>query len=143
MKTTPTVTTTTTKLDRPDDRVPSAALLDTWSAHAWADGVLVNRLLAFDHLTVRTQNSTYEFIVIAPECAEVLVRGGAFFPDFARARVAGSSLGGSFLKLHGIYPGFRMEISDGARVIVTSPVDRLEKVESGANGKGGPPDRLM
>jgi hypothetical protein len=39
--------------------------------------------------------------------------------------VAGSSLGGSFLKVHGIYVGFRMELSDGSRMIVTSPVEEV------------------
>ena len=123
-----------------DDLVPSGALLDTWSAHGWSDGILVSRLAAFDRLTIRTRHSTYELIVVAPEGAEVLVRGGAFFPEFTRARVAGSSLGGSFLKLHGIYPGFRMELSDGARMIVTSPVEMIESI---ACGEGAPPDHLM
>ena len=129
-----------------DDLVPSGALLDTWSAHGWSDGVLVNRLAAFDKLTIRTRHSIYELIVVAPENAEVLVRGGAFFPDFTRARVAGSSLGGSFLKLHGIYPGFRMELSDGARMIVTSPVKNVERVENAGTAVGGDgshADRLM
>jgi len=54
------------------------------------------------------------------------VRGGAFFPEFTRVRVAGSSLGGSFLKLHGVYLGFRMELADGGRMIVTSPVEMLQ-----------------
>jgi hypothetical protein len=107
------------------DLVPAGALLDTWSAHAWSDGVMVDRLSALDRLTIRTRHSIYELVVTAPERAEVLVRGGAFFPVFTRARVAGSSLGGSFLKVHGIYVGFRMEICDGARVIVTSPVERV------------------
>ena len=137
MKTTAEMKTTIDKGSRTDDLVPSGALLDTWSAHGWSDGVLVNRLAAFDRLTIRTRHSTYEIIVVSPDGAEVFVRGGAFFPDFTRARVAGSSLGGSFLKLHGIYPGFRMELSDGARMIVTSPVQTV------TFGEGGRPDQLM
>jgi hypothetical protein len=66
-----------------------------------------------------------------------MVRGGAFFPDFTRVRVAGSSLGGSFLKLHGIYIGFRMELADGARMVVTSPVETV------TCGDGGQADQLM
>ena len=126
-----------------NDLVPSGALLDTWSAHGWSDGVLVNRLAAFDRLTIQTHHSTYELIVVEPGSAEVLVRGGAFFPDFTRARVAGSSLGGSFLKLHGIYPGFRMELSDGERMIVTSPVKSVKNVEKGENETSGHPHQLM
>jgi hypothetical protein len=138
--------TTAFKGPRTDDLVPSGALLDTWSAHGWSNGLLINRLAAFDRLTILTRHSTYELIVIAPETAEVLVRGGAFFPEFTRARVAGSSLGGSFLKLHGIYPGFRMELSDGARMIVTSPVRHVEtntNAGTAPGGEGARPDTLM
>jgi hypothetical protein len=129
-----------------DDLVPSGALLDTWSAHGWSNGVLISRLAAFDHLTIQTRHSTYDLVIVSPETAEVLVRGGAFFPDFTPARVAGSSLGGSFLKLHGIYPGFRMELSDGARMIVTSPVRHVEKAKNGGTGmhhENGRPSQLM
>lgn len=107
------------------DLVPAGALLDAWSAHAWSDGIMVNRLTALDRIIIRTRHSIYEIVIMAPETADVLVRGGAFFPVFTRAKVAGSSLGGSFLKVHGIYVGFRMELSDGARMIVTSPVEEV------------------
>lgn len=107
------------------DLVPAGALLDTWSAHAWSDGVMVDRLSALDRLLIRTRHSDYEIVIMSPENADVLVRGGAYFPVFTRAKVAGSSLGGSFLKVHGIYVGFRMELSDGARMIVTSPVEAV------------------
>jgi hypothetical protein len=92
--------------------------------------VLVDRLMAHDRLTVRTCNSLYEFIVTDPQSAEVLVRGGSFFPEFTRVRVAGCSLGGSFLKVRGIYVGFRIEIVTDAQMILTSPVDTMS-VERG------------
>lgn len=120
-----------------DDLVPSGALLDTWTARGWTDGLLISQLSAFDHLLIRTRHSTYEMVVISPEGAEVMVRGGAFFPDFTRVRVAGSSLGGSFLKLHGIYLGFRMELADGGRMIVTSPVEMVQ------HGDGAQSEQLM
>jgi len=120
-----------------DDLVPSGALLDTWTARGWTDGLLISQLSAFDHLLIRTRHSTYEMVVISPEGAEVMVRGGAFFPEFTRVRVAGSSLGGSFLKLHGIYLGFRMELADGARMIVTSPVEMVQ------HGEGAQSEQLM
>jgi hypothetical protein len=61
-----------------------------------------SRSAPHDRLIVRTRNSTYEIVVMVPYVASVMVRGGAFFPDFTPARVAGSSLGGGFLKLHGV-----------------------------------------
>ena len=100
--------------------VPGSAELNAWTTHDWRDGVLVSDLTVHDRLTVCTRNSTYEIIVMEPQTAEVLVRGGRFFPQFAPARVAGSSLGGSFLKLHGVYAGFQLElITDDLPVITT------------------------
>lgn len=113
--------------------VPSGALLERWSHREWTDGVRIDRLLALDRLTIHTHNSTYEIIIAAPFSADVFVRGGAFFPDFVRARVAGSSLGGSFLKLRSIHVGFCMELADGKRTIITSPVNAVA-LDAGPDG---------
>jgi hypothetical protein len=102
--------------------VASAALLRTWSVHDWHGGILVDALSSLDRLIVRTQNSTYHIVVVDPLTADVLVRGGAFFPVYTPARLAGSSLGGSFLKLRSVQPGFRLELNCGDQCIVTSPV---------------------
>ncbi len=102
--------------------IPSVAQLDHWSGHDWQNGVVVNRLSLHDRLTVHTRNSVYEIIVTTPQTSEVLVRGGAFFPEFTPARVAGASLGGSFLKLHGVYPGFQLEIVAGDQSVITTRV---------------------
>ena len=106
-------------------KVAAGALLETWSGHDWRDGVLVDRLLVHDRLSVRTRHSLYELIVTDPHATTVLVRGGAYFPEFTSVRVAGCSLGGSFLKLHGIYVGFRIELLSGTQVIITSPVETI------------------
>ncbi|MGQ0733176.1 MAG: hypothetical protein ACT4QD_05905, partial [Acidobacteriota bacterium] len=50
---------------------------------------------------------------------------GQFFPEWREAHLAGCSLGGSFLKLRGVYEGFCLEIHAGGEVIVTSPVRKL------------------
>jgi hypothetical protein len=101
------------------------ATLDWWTAHDWSDGVLLPHLAPHDRLIVRTRNSTYELIVMVPHTASVMVRGGSFFPTFTPARVAGSSLGGGFLKLHGVYPGFQMELVTDDLPIVTTRVRRV------------------
>jgi hypothetical protein len=61
-------------------------------------------------------------VIVSPTSAEVLVRGGEFFPAFTAARLAGCTLGGSFLKMRSIHVGFRIEFAVGRGVIVTSPV---------------------
>ena len=101
------------------------ALLDTWSSHAWTEGVQLESMLDMETLSVDTENSTYEIIVIAGRTGDILVRGGRFFPEFTPARLAGSSLGGSFLKLRGVYAGFNLEIHFDQRMIVTSRVRRI------------------
>ena len=46
------------------------------------------------------------------------------------AHVAGASLGGSFLKVHGVYIGFRMEFHvDDRETLVTAPVESISRAE--------------
>ena len=100
-----------------------AFTLDTWTTHDWSHGVLLPHLAPHDQLIVRTRNTTYEIIVVVPHTASVTVRGGAFFPTFAPAQLAGSSLGGRFLKLYGVYAGFQMElVTDDDLPIITTRV---------------------
>ena len=100
----------------------AGALLDTWSSHSWTEGLQLEAMHDMEKLTVRTENSTYDITVISGRSGEILIRGGRFFPEFTAARLAGSSLGGSFLKLRGIYIGFSLEVHFEQRMIITSRV---------------------
>ena len=102
-------------------------MLDAWSRHDWSDGIQVDSLTDLDTLSVRTENSLYEIVVLSHRTADILVRGGRFFPDPTRARLAGSSLAGSFLKLRGIYIGFNMELHAECGPIVTSRVRSIDR----------------
>ena len=106
---------------------PTVASLDTWAHHEWTDGLQVDRLRELDELAVQTRNSLYRIVLLEPLRGEVLVQGGRFFPEFTRAQVAG----GAFLKLRGIYIGFRMEIQVGLETIITSDVRSVEIMSSG------------
>src|ERR1051326_8745543 len=97
----------------------AGALLDKWSSHTWREGLQLETMQDMQNLIVETENSTYEITVICGRTGEILIRGGRFFPELTAARLAGSSLGGSFLKLRGIYAGFKMEIHSEDRFIVT------------------------
>ena len=103
----------------------AGALLDTWSSHSWKDGVQLEAMHDMETLTVRTENSLYEITVICGRTGDILIRGGQFFPEFTAARLAGSSLGGSFLKLRGIYAGFNLEVHFEKRLIITSRVRKI------------------
>jgi hypothetical protein len=116
-----------------DGRVPRAAVLDAWSDRDWSDGVHLYELSAMDRLMVTTRNSVYDIVVVSPRTGEVMVRGGIFFPSFTSAHFCGSSLGGSFLKLHVVHAGFCLELChDDLGLIVTSPVQTVS-VSSGAD----------
>jgi hypothetical protein len=94
--------------------------LQWWSERGWTGGVDFSRLAGLEQFAVRTKNSTYELTVLSPSSGDVLVRGGRFFPEHTRAQFAGSSLGGSFLKLRAIHTGFLMEfVHDGQRIVTT------------------------
>jgi hypothetical protein len=107
----------------------AAAQLDFWTHRKWDDGIQVDQLRALDKLEVHTRNSVYEIII--GDSGDVLVKGGKFFPEFTRAVLLGSSLGGAFLKLGGIYRGFSMEIMFEGTRIVTSPVDAVLSAPTG------------
>jgi hypothetical protein len=107
------------------EAIVAAAVLDTWADGPWTNGVQVDRMEDNERLVVRTWNSLYEIIVIDGPSGEILVRGGRFFPELTPARLTGATLGGSFCKMRGIYPGFRMELhADGQRT-VTTPVESI------------------
>lgn len=105
--------------------MPTAAVLDTWAHFPWTNGCQVDQQKSFQPVTVITRNHVYEIVVLDGVSGRIRVRGGQFFPDWREAHLAGCSLGGSFLKLRGIYAGFGMEIHVGGEVIVTSPVQSL------------------
>ena len=111
-----------TTLIRRQTAVPASATLSAWQHHPWSDGVSIDQLSPLDRLIVRTRHSTYEIVATEAGSAEVLVRGGSFFPEFTTVRLAGASLGGSFLKLRSVHVGFAIEFAVDMRAIVTSPV---------------------
>ena len=111
-----------TTIIRRQTAVPASATLSAWQHHPWSDGVSIDQLSPLDRLIVRTRHSTYEIVATEAGSAEVLVRGGSFFPEFTTVRLAGASLGGSFLKLRSVHVGFAIEFAVDMRAIVTSPV---------------------
>lgn len=101
------------------------AELGAWSSFPWTEGLQLPDLHPLATLQIRTKNTTYEITIMNPRSGEVLVRGGRFFPVHTRARLAGASLSGSFLKLLGIYIGFSMELHTDDGAIVTTRVREI------------------
>jgi hypothetical protein len=111
-----------TTILRQQTAIPALATLAAWQRHRWSEGLSIDQLSPLDRLIVRTRHSTYEIVATEAGSADVLVRGGSFFPEFTAARLAGASLGGSFLKLRSVHVGFAIEFAVDTRAIVTSPV---------------------
>ena len=104
---------------------PASAILDTWVNHAWSEGVQLASLPDMSQLIVETRNSVYEITTIDGPEREILIRGGKFFRELTPARLCGSSMRGSFLKVGGIYAGFSMEILCDGQTIVTTTVQSI------------------
>jgi hypothetical protein len=109
--------------------LPSSARLETWIERTWTDGLQVDGQRDLDTVVVRTLNTVYEITIVTAQTGEAIVRGGRFFPEPTRAVILGSSLGGAFLKLRGIYCGFSLEIYATGTRIITSPVQSVAFVE--------------
>jgi hypothetical protein len=101
---------------------PAGQILDTWINHEWLNGLQIESLEDFSQVYVQTRNTLYEITTINGFQREIVVRGGLFFPEKTRAHLSGSSLGGGFLKLGGIYVGFSLEIVYPRDTIVTTRV---------------------
>ena len=122
--------TTTGILHPPAVCIPQSAHLKTWTDDAWRDGLQVDHLCDLDTLRVVTLNSCYEITIVSARRGEAVVRGGLFFPVRARAIILGSSLGGAFLKVRGIYCGFSLELYAAGTRIVTSLVRSVQMSDS-------------
>ena len=117
------------------EALPTCAHLDAWTGRSWADGVQVDALRDLDLLLVRTLNTAYDITLVTAATGEAIVRGGRFFPQPTRAVILGSSLGGAFLKLRGIYCGFALEVYSAGARIVTSAVQSVQCVEDDLRGR--------
>src|SRR5688500_20115034 len=103
-----------------DRTVPTeAATLDGFAAAILGPGVALRQLEPLTELTVQTRNTSYRIVVA--HAADIVIQGGAFFPDPTRAHVEGSSVGGNLLKIGWIGVGLRMDIvAEGRRIVTTA-----------------------
>ena len=113
-------------------QVPQRCTLDGFAREVAAtEGVNIRELEPLTTLLVQTMNSLYRIIPLEVGRSRIMVQGGQFFPDLVEAHLAGSTFGGSFLKMHWIGVGLHMEINANGERIVTSPV-RSFRIEQDA-----------
>jgi hypothetical protein len=99
------------------------------------DDIQLDSCPAFERIVVTTCRSVYDIIVLSGDAGEVMIRGGHFFPEFRRARVAGSTAGGSALKVRSICAGLSMELAVNGKRFVTSRIQTISD-----RGLHRPPD---
>src|SRR5262245_30530185 len=84
-------------------------------------GIDVRRLPEGSVLFVYTHNSRYR-IVMTGRGSQATIHGGRYFPEETDARIEGSALGGSLLKVGWIAVGLFMEVASDDMRVVTSRV---------------------
>jgi hypothetical protein len=89
------------------------------------DVIQLDSCPVFERIVVTTRRSVYELIVLPDDAGEVMVRGGRFFPEFTRAYVAGSTAGGSALKVGSICVGLYMELHANGQRVITSRIQAI------------------
>src|SRR5580765_3495400 len=94
------------------------------------DDIQLDSCNELQQIVVKTRRSAYDIIVLSGDAAEVMVRGGQFFPEFRRARIAGSTFGGSALRLRSICVGLHLELHVDGKSFVTS---RIQAVSLGSS----------
>jgi hypothetical protein len=104
---------------------PRGAVLDVWFQNSWDNGTQIDELEEMQRIQVRTVYSLYEITVIDGGSGEILVKGGEHIPDLTEGQLTGATLGGSFCKMRGIYPGFKMEFVANGKRLVTSTVQTV------------------
>ena len=108
-----------------------AATLDGFTVAASGPGLALRQLEPLTELMVQTRNTRYHIVVSRD--ADIVIQGGAFFPDPTRAHVEGSSLGGNLLKVGWIGVGLRMEIvADGRRIVTTAVRSIVRQDDTGS-----------
>jgi hypothetical protein len=90
-----------------------------------ARGVALQSLAPGTVVTVKTQNTRYRLVVLDGAERRVRISGGWVFPEVTDVRVAGSTDGGSTLKLGWIGEGFRLELATDLGPVTTSPVQSV------------------
>jgi hypothetical protein len=77
-------------------------------------------------LMVETKNSSYRIVVI--EGSDVCIQGGTHFPEPTSARLDGATMEGNALLPGWIEVGLPMQITAGAKRVVTSSIREITTV---------------
>jgi hypothetical protein len=97
--------------------------------------ISIDSLAIGDAVTVRTCNSRYRMVVLNPAERKILIGGGKYFQQPAEACLLGSAIGKK-IQIGHIMVGRGLGFSVGRRCFITSPIEDIEREQSGtANAK--------
>ena len=113
-----------------------AAGYRAWPADSPCHALHLDSCFPFEQIAVRTRMSDYEVVVLPGGAGEVLVRGGRYFSEFRRARLVGSTFGGSAIRVMTIEVGCRLELRVDGHTILTSPIQAVSRVRADHDGPG-------
>ena len=113
-----------------------AAGLVGWPADPPCHAIHLDSCLPFERIVVRTRMSDYEVVVLNGASGEVLVRGGRYFSEFWLARLAGSTRGGTAIRVRTIEVGCRLELHVDGNTIVTSTIQAVSRAKAEPCGPG-------
>jgi hypothetical protein len=105
-----------------DDPEAVSYCRDSAAQNVRVTGIDLRSLPAGTAVVVDTRHSRYRFVMLDGSGWVALVQGGPYFPQETIARVEGSTLGGSLLKVGWIGLGWFVELSFGGKRIITSRV---------------------
>jgi hypothetical protein len=104
--------------------------------------ICIDACAAQERIVVATCSTVYELVVLQPDRADVLVRGGRYFTEFRRALCLGSISKDGSLERHTIDIGLRMTFAVGEKFIITSPVRRIQGTVPHSFGESAPEEAL-
>jgi hypothetical protein len=110
----------------PDGRASAREPAAATRGHRLVDGCQIDRAPEHQRIWVWTWNNLYEFEVVDGPRLKVLIRGGKHCEAVRAARLAGARPSRTEIRLGGIYLGLPLEIHFDDRVILTSPVRKIE-----------------
>ncbi len=105
-----------------DHRASVPLPFDLRSRARRVSGIDVRRLTAGSEVTIDTVNSRYHFVILDEGGRRALVHGGRYFDGEAKARIEGSTLGGTLLWVGWIGEGLCLELSVQGKRVGTSRV---------------------
>ena len=123
-------------LDGQTDESIDAAGFRVWPTPDACQAIHLDSCVPFDRIAVRTRRSDYEVVVLPGSAGEVLVRGGDMFSEFRRARLAGSTFGGSAIRMRTIEVGGQLELRVDGQPIVTSTIQAVSRMKPEADRLG-------